>query len=470
MWIKRHFRYFLLALVFIYLFSIYLIINMITQTARYSDKSSRRAVGDIPENFNENKPAIKPPTMLTRYRPDKTRAGTTVAIAENEACYVSGSCNKYMGHFTEVSTNVLVYSVYYDHRYIKNYLRMIAMATKEIQHFPNEFECVFSVDGGQLATSITLYEMCENHNRKYGGYIMSCEVPPGQVPCRVNVARKNQNGHVEFPVIHPGKSHAVKYGVCLPPIFGNVSSTRLVEFIELSRILGADHFHFYVYADSSTGDVKKANNSVSFMPILDYYKSQGLVTYESWALPVHPTKAVWYYGQSLAINDCLYKHIGRAQWLLFQDVDEILIPRGNLTTWDSLVKSLWRTNTAGLKISSAFFPPEKNTNDYKMLSMEVLDRTLMTSKVRTKCLVKPELIFEEGIHHISRPLDGFTDSIVPVDAAILHHYRNCTSDYKMKCSGREKDMTALRYFAQLKRRMEEVTRETAKNISKEQHQ
>ena len=65
--------------------------------------------------------------------------------------------------------------------------------------------------------------------------------------------------------------------VCIQPIHTLYNRALwFVEFIEMYRILGADHFTFY---DHSAGpEVKK---------ILNYYEKIGLVTVMSWDLPIH---------------------------------------------------------------------------------------------------------------------------------------------------------------------------------------
>lgn len=62
--------------------------------------------------------------------------------------------------------------------------------------------------------------------------------------------------------------------VCVGPIFENYSNAlRLVEFIEMYRILGAQHF--YIYNKLSTNDVSL---------VVEYYKNRGVVTVLNWNL------------------------------------------------------------------------------------------------------------------------------------------------------------------------------------------
>ena len=47
-----------------------------------------------------------------------------------------------------------------------------------------------------------------------------------------------------------------------------------------------------------------------------------------------------YYGQLAAANDCLYRYMYTSQYIAFIDLDELIVPRGNLTTWGQLFDQL----------------------------------------------------------------------------------------------------------------------------------
>ena len=71
------------------------------------------------------------------------------------------------------------------------------------------------------------------------------------------------------------------------------------------------------------------------------------------------------------------------------------------------------------------------------------------SRVRSKVMVRPSVVFELGIHHISRPLYSLPAAgrrvrahrggipatpvevvAVPPELGFVHHYRDCTNDYE----------------------------------------
>ena len=62
-------------------------------------------------------------------------------------------------------------------------------------------------------------------------------------------------------------------------------------------------------------------------------------------------------------------------------------------------------------------------------------------------MVRPSVVFELGIHHVSRTLYSLPDAAstvhvprptlvvnVPPDVAFVHHYRDCTNDYEYDLS------------------------------------
>ena len=93
-------------------------------------------------------------------------------------------------------------------------------------------------DFGSHQTAVSYYEMCENHRRPYGSFILSCNVPEivTEAPCFVTVMSQSSAGDskVEVPVttLRPHSVHH-SFSVCVPPLFGDVSPSKLVEFFEV---------------------------------------------------------------------------------------------------------------------------------------------------------------------------------------------------------------------------------------------
>ncbi|ESO93255.1 hypothetical protein LOTGIDRAFT_67021, partial [Lottia gigantea] len=162
------------------------------------------------------------------------------------------------------------------------------------------------------------YEMCENHNKQHGGYIYSCLLPKNlTVSCPLHVSTNNVRSSSEavLPVIKVQPVDKQKqFGICISPLFGSIPGAKLIEFIELSKVLGAQKFYFY---DNKISDEMKE--------ILNYYMKKGIVETIPWSIPVGEN-SIWYHGQLIAHNDCLYRTMGTIKHVLFNDIDEFVIP------------------------------------------------------------------------------------------------------------------------------------------------
>ena len=48
-----------------------------------------------------------------------------------------------------------------------------------------------------------------------------------------------------------------EFAVCVPPLYGAITAGTLVQFVELTRLLGAQHFVFYVSDDVSDSALRR---------------------------------------------------------------------------------------------------------------------------------------------------------------------------------------------------------------------
>ncbi|CAK9303732.1 unnamed protein product [Gordionus sp. m RMFG-2023] len=313
-------------------------------------------------------------------------------------------------------------------------------------------------------SSGVLYETCENHDMQWGTFYVSCQTPASYTMHLLNtfatkpfssiIITFSHNNHSRMvPVKLPEewlnfnkslRSRVTNAGICVPPLYGNFSSDAIITFVELSKIIGAHKLFFYLTTDDDA--------AYPYLKILRHYELLGQVTITPWFLPLdHASKQVWNYGQSLSIADCLYRNMYKYDLLAFNDVDEFIVPRKH-KNWQTMINdasSNWPANVSGLRVKGAFFEANTKRQPISFNGHSVFDitkRTTMLSSVRTKCLVKPKLIFEQGIHHISKQ----TYEEIPPDNAdpdllILHHYRPCNRGYDMNCEDYIFDNNLKRY-------------------------
>ena len=356
--------------------------------------------------------------------------------------------------------NIYVYSAYYDDRRRNApYVRVIALSPSRDQ--PQLF-CHF-IGRQNRTTAVSYYEMCENHSHRYGGWILSCPVPSVHSPsktCTVTVSTSEDpaDGGATINVRPITKmSRKRRFGVCVPPLFGNIPAVTLIQFIELSKLLGAEHFYFY--AHDVTEDIRK---------VLQHHKRDGTVTVIPWTLPTRAVNKVWYHGQLVAINDCLYRGMSSFKYLAFNDIDEFIVPHRHFD-WNTMLRDTQRdaqlaaAQCSGFSFQSAFFDQHvrADSDEDSPVGYDLASdlRTRAFSRIRSKVIVESRKIFELGIHHISKPIiDRYQPCMVSPKLAFVHHYRKCTSDFEpdMNCGAFKRDNATLRYAAKLTTNVKKV--------------
>lgn len=363
--------------------------------------------------------------------------GKSGRYPEQNGCYLPPETSKFT--FRTVTENLFyVYSAYLDKRLNTTYIRIMSILLRgKKDHVV--ITCSIRGNNGENLTIIAeKYEMCENHNKKYGGWIISCAVPESVPnPCEVNVSLRrlsdpsyySHNITLNLIRLDP-ESVQSEYAVCIPPLFGNVNSSRLIEFMEFTRHFGAEKFIFY------TLGIQDLRSNLA----LDYYVNKSLALIIPWKLPDNIKEAhIWYHGQLIAHNDCLYRSMSLTDKLAIQDIDELIVLHDLSTYWHQTLSKMLSGNVVGLGIYSAFFEtPDKGD----VLSLSSMKRTKHLSRFRTKVLVKPAFIFEIGIHHVSKPLlEQYKIMAADTSKVILHHYRGCLSNYGMNCKDWIEDLT-----------------------------
>ncbi|KAK6175184.1 hypothetical protein SNE40_013699 [Patella caerulea] len=240
---------------------------------------------------------------------------------------------------------------------------------------------------------------------------------------------------------------------CIPVLHDFHDKMALIQMLETDILLGMEHFIMYYNDDypSTVGGV------------LEFYQSKGFLELHHWNLPIN-TGDIHYYGQIANMHDCLYRLMHRSKYVLFADIDEVVISPV-FKSWLDLTNNLLKPNCASLQFPNVFFPIAfKSTNkkfsgmtDALKYNMTFFLKTTQT-KVhsigdRSKQLVKPESIYFLNIHSVltyyckesqTRPDSVYILYIYPVlkyfnmdpqtcnvnhKDAMLHHYRNnVTSD------------------------------------------
>ncbi|XP_022783701.1 beta-1,4-galactosyltransferase galt-1-like [Stylophora pistillata] len=359
--------------------------------------------------------------------------------------------------FREVKRGIIAYSAWFDDRKSLEYVRILLL-TSTREPLPMLF-CHFDSELKRSFTSrVSYYQHSENHYMPFGCFIASCVVPPelDHIPCFVIVSTYDNSTYktqtessslvlpINFIDRKIEKVGHKQYGICIPPLHGEISVDTLIEFLELSQILGASHFTFY-----------NLNMSDSVQNVLDYYEEKGLARVLLWNLPSYIGEYdIHYYGQTLSIMDCLFRSMTYLDFVAFNDLDEFIVPlyHHNMSV---LLKEIHHKEHCGHCFQSAIFNPSwEDLQISRLITQRVFRRTKEATPFWTKCIVDPRRIFEVGIHHISKPIeDNFIVDQVDWSVARVFHYRKCDDSEALMqpdCSGNiEEDKTMQKYEEQL---------------------
>jgi len=222
-------------------------------------------------------------------------------------------------------------------------------------------------------------------------------------------------------------------------------------------MFGADQFVFY---NHSTGSHVTQH--------LLRYMDEGVVrAFVPWRVPVavdawppDPKEEpdIHYFGQLAALNDCLYRVMFRARFVVMVDLDEVLVPRRR-TQWRPMLEDAttrWRRRfihlAAGLTVDDIFpaayliqnvffrtnWPDDlraQNDTRVRRLDLVTLRKTQREDRpfpyyARSKYIAWTRAVTMLGVHNVMEFIDDHRSTHVLVDErdALLHHYRQWTGD------------------------------------------
>lgn len=355
---------------------------------------------------------------------------------------------------TNTRFKFFVYSAYYDDRVAagngasgnvnKGIVRVIS-ATKT--RGPERVWCRLwyrQQNSGNVTASVTVAAKVkvirENWNLKYSACFVICPLPKesimaDSIPEAVSVVAKLRATPTNRILVLNRPEDRFKdrepLAVCVKPLHYDYNRVlQLVEFIELYRLLGATHVTLYNDTVGNEADCA-----------LKYYKNKGLVTILPWhRLDMISQREIRTEGLFAALNDCLYRSMYKYEYVALVDLDEFIIPRHNDTIVDLIRWMSSRINTkstGAYSFQNAFFYLQWADDPFVTMSRTPTEAGLITlkktrrrtklhpHKQRSKYVCKPQGVVEAGNHFVWEFIPGHGTLNMPLDAAILHHYRVC---------------------------------------------
>ncbi|XP_019849815.1 PREDICTED: beta-1,4-galactosyltransferase galt-1-like [Amphimedon queenslandica] len=254
----------------------------------------------------------------------------------------------------------------------------------------------------------------------------------------------------DMPVYYETKEKKIEFAVCLYKaiIAKDTSLLDVASWIEINRAIGVEHITMY---DQDIGP--------DIMRLLKNYEKEGFVKLIGWKI-YNPDFRIAYNGQLATANDCFYRYLRRAKYVLFIDLDELIIPHSTTTLGDMITSLSKFKNISQYRFYNSFWHESQISlvyNDTKKLPIHFrrLERTKNPPETkRYKNIIRMEAAVRIGIHHVYHMKKGYKRYQVPEHIGLMHHYR--TPDYaKDEKQLTEKIMS--RYFNTVMKRLTQMT-------------
>ncbi|KAM4019464.1 glycosyltransferase family 92 protein F13G3.3-like [Anomaloglossus baeobatrachus] len=308
----------------------------------------------------------------------------------------------------------------------------------------------------------------------YGPADVVCPEPQDCFSHHISIhwSNTNRTSHVpKFQIKNRDpQPFSANFTVCVSTMFGNQENVlQFVQAIEMYRLLGAQKVVVY-----------KTGCSKAIGQVLDYYVSKGVLEIIPWPIDKYlRTSDVWhqnmnkeiqigYYGQLLALNDCVYRNMYRSRYVTLNDMDEIILPRIH-KTWDEMMVDLEKKypNTAVYLIKNYYYPSNitdphfqrafpnnvPGTNILQLIHYEKEKPNVFNGK---KMMVNPREVVQVSVHSALR---AYKETVfVPDDIVSLHHGRTSLQKNATQVS-LIRDTTIWKYNSSLVTNVNEVLRQ-----------
>lgn len=293
--------------------------------------------------------------------------------------------------FRRLGPDFYVYSAYAEPGGV---LKVIAMRRPSME----EDSILCTVPGMDVEVTASVHEVLEKRRSAYFvPLILTCDFSSGVGMATSHLELSRLKSFVQLKITHPSPS-APKYQLsrCLPILYGSVDLGFLRAILAINTRYGVDHFQLYAHP----GAYARLLNDTS----LHEYS----ITLKMWDLPIGPFQ-VWYYGQLVLLQDCLYSSRAISRRVLIGDMDEYLLPLDGILD-DAEAVSAW--NFATVPTDCCPVRNLSGTPDW----------------ILTKYVVRPNRVKSLGVHKVHQFEDRYTGHSVNASdkkAVIVHCRQRC---------------------------------------------
>ncbi|CAG5104374.1 Protein of unknown function [Cotesia congregata] len=378
--------------------------------------------------------------------------------------------NKYWQTLKSSNGTFQLFGAYYDIRKLSKIgpaVRIVGMIDRiepKIKTY-----CQLWFDGEKEPQVVDVFEYKYIWFKKWGSYkqgiyqpyVIACKIPQSHwskdPPASISIVEKPCDiATTNLRVIYnkPPEGKKKEFAVCVKGLdfLHEDLSVRLVEWIELISILGADKIFFY-----------ELQVHPNITKVLEYYKKTGQVDVTPLTLPGGqpniPTFQHIYLkkktnqkrqNELIPYNDCLYKHMYEYEYIALLDIDEVIMPIKDFT-WSQLMRRVLpkalriRNETrASYNVRNVYFLDDLLHShgffDHVPKYMHMLQHVYRSSNFTKpneyiKCFHNPERIVTVHNHFPLACLgSGCTSYPIETEDAQLQHYRaDCVTSLKKTC-------------------------------------
>ncbi|CAL8332401.1 unnamed protein product [Boreogadus saida] len=220
-----------------------------------------------------------------------------------------------------------------------------------------------------------------------------------------------------------------QFTVCFSAMFDFTNVLQLVQSMEMLRILGVTQV--VLYKTSCNADTQR---------LLDHYERTGFLEVIAWPLagrlnvsrswrPDLGAGQLHYYGQLVALSDCVYRNMYRSRYLGLHDMDELILPR-SVDSWTELLPRLELKHGPGRSYAfqNHVFPtsisgtPSSAARWQEVEGVNILDHLYYKPPVmwnNHKIIVDPRAVVKPTVHGLLSP-EHIAVTVLPGVARMYH--------------------------------------------------
>lgn len=406
----------------------------------------------------------------------KAKAGAT-----NKSCRVDFPSlyelefnNIYWQKFNTANSSFYLYGAYYDDRWRGGPLPMVRILAMIDRVSPPPALCQIWFDRISvpiISQATYIYGWYNKWGNYHDGflqpYIVTCKIPrikglpkdfyPTSVSLVENRCHKATNN---LRILNDRPPVKQQFAVCVKGLdfLHEDLSVRLVEWIELLRLLGANKIFLY-----------ELEIHPNISKVLQHYQQDGIVELTKITLPGNQPNLPGFrhlylknkltnkrQNELIPYNDCLYRNLYRFEYIALLDIDEIIMPLGGQANWSELMAEVQRLSLleknytrASYNVRNVYFLDDLGLGEEQLAHMAHeagIPRYLhmLQHVYRSQNYTKPGQ-YVKCFHNTERavslhnhfPLNCFgtcTTYSIPVELAHLQHYRkDCVGPLKKSC-------------------------------------